>query len=65
MKINVETLNEACIGCARLEIETVTSYASNQVYKRRFVCKHLSDCKNVKIIIENFLELRKNEKNND
>jgi len=64
MKINVESLNEACISCARLEIESVTSYANDQVYERWFACKHLADCENVKKIIENYLELRKKEKDN-
>ena len=52
MKINVETLCEACISCDRLEIETVTSYANDQVCERWFVCKHLVDCKKTKEIIE-------------
>ena len=52
MKINVETLCEACICCERLEIEAVTSYANDQVYERWFVCKHLADCKKTKEIID-------------
>ena len=52
MKINVETLCEACISCERLEIEAVTSYANDKVCERWFICKHLADCKNTKEIIE-------------
>lgn len=45
MKIEVETLNDGCIGCPYIWIENDTIWSNDEVYINIFRCKELDKCK--------------------
>lgn len=52
------TVEEECVDCPKLSLETINHYANNEIYKFH-QCKHLEFCKEVRIHWE---EVRKGNK---